>query len=1056
MPLNIYGRARRAAKFSALFGSTSLAAIASAMPASAQQVAQAQMAQGAPEAVPEQVLVTGSLIHGAAAVGVPVTTLGTDDFRTTGATTTADLFKTIPIAQVPAFQSSTDAGAKVEQTQSVNIRGLSGKGSRTLMLIDGFRFPSQGDSGCQIDPSIIPSLAIDRVDLLADGASATYGSDAVAGVINLILRRGYEGAVTEGSFGFSPGYGHNLYRGSALYGTKWDSGDLTVTYEYYMQQHTDGTKRPYYTMDFNAQGGLDNRIPIANSRPGTVSTGAPALPTGTTINSFAYPVTNVPGIPGTFTATQGTSCANCFAVPAGQNGVGLTWAKILANPGTKNEINPFADAWEEPDQFRSAVVATFDQNVMAGVQLFADGFYDNRRSIILNAAGPNSPAPAQNNAFTVAIPTTNPFYPIGAPAGIRVSYDLGLETPVHIAGNEIAGRYDAGFNIELPFNWTGKIYGSVSSDREYAIETGLVNPGQVSAALGWTMPASTVLASFAKPANVPYLNVFCDPTAFTCNNATTLAYIDGFRKYFEENIIHEYGATADGTVMALPGGDLKAAIGGVYDHYAYIDEDNENYNMPGTAQVGDLVEVKRREVYAAFAQVNVPIIGDANRLPLIQRAQIEASVRYDHYNAFGGTTNPKISGDWLVFDGLKLTGAWGTSFRAPSFQEAGFVSGTLIQPINQPAGGGSNNQGTCPQTGVAAVPGSAAALIDPNCSLALQFLGGIRLSNGAGIAAPVRPPGFTLSPEKAQNVSAGFDFAPDDPFLKGLDVQATYYFVKIRNKLAGCSVGSVSGQLDDPNYASCFVTAANNPNFQNQVLALLTNTRSQLPGVQVATNIAFIADGAYRNIGWQATNGVDFNASYDYDAGDLGAWNTGVAGTYIIDNYSVLNPGTPVVSVYSTPNSGTRNGPGGRLAYRARLGWAGGPDGAFSIVGFMNFLPHVNSNGGALPPLCFLQGNPTCASFGPQFAQYTTQYPTFSNYVPSMYTFDLSLSYKTGDVPANRYLKNIGVTLAVNDLLDKKPPFQYSVNTGSNTPHAFYNGISADQRFITLILTKAW
>ena len=122
----------------------------------------------------------------------------------------------------------------------------------------------------------------------------------------------------------------------------------------------------------------------------------------------------------------------------------------------------------------------------------------------------------------------------------------------------------------------------------------------------------------------------------------------------------------------------------------------------------------------------------------------------------------------------------------------------------------------------------------------------------------------------------------------------------------------------------------------------------------------------------------------------------------------------------------------------------------------MNFLPHVNSNGGALPPLCFLEGNPTCASFGPQFAQYTQQYPGFSNYVPSMYTFDLSISYKTGDVPANRYLKNIGVTVAVSDLLDKKPPFQYSVNTGSNTPHAFYNGISADQRFITLILTKAW
>ena len=265
----------------------------------AQQAAPAQTAQAAPEQVPEQVLVTGSLIHGAAAVGVPVTNLGTQDFKTTGSLTAGDLFKTLPISNVPAFQSSTDAGSKVEQTQSVNLRGLSTKGSRTLMLIDGYRFPPQGDSGCQIDPSIIPSLAIDRIDVLADGASATYGSDAIAGVINVILRHGYEGAVTEGAFGFSPGYGHNYDRGSMLYGTRWSSGDITATYEYYSQDHVAGTKRPYFTMNFNDAAGVDNRTSLANSRPGTVSVGAPALPASTP-NGFNYPNTDVPGIPGAF------------------------------------------------------------------------------------------------------------------------------------------------------------------------------------------------------------------------------------------------------------------------------------------------------------------------------------------------------------------------------------------------------------------------------------------------------------------------------------------------------------------------------------------------------------------------------------------------------------------------------------------------------------------------------------------------------------------------------------------------------------------------------------
>ncbi len=143
-------RRSRAVRFTAWFGSASLAAIAAALPAAAQMPA--PVAQAGPETVPEQVLVTGSLIHGAAAVGVPVTSLGTEDFKQTGALTTADLFKTIPAAQVAAFQSATDAGANIERGQNVNLRGLSTKGARTLLLVDGYRFPGQGDGGCIVDP----------------------------------------------------------------------------------------------------------------------------------------------------------------------------------------------------------------------------------------------------------------------------------------------------------------------------------------------------------------------------------------------------------------------------------------------------------------------------------------------------------------------------------------------------------------------------------------------------------------------------------------------------------------------------------------------------------------------------------------------------------------------------------------------------------------------------------------------------------------------------------------------------------------------------------------
>ena len=98
-------------------------------------------------------------------------------------------------------------------------------------MIDGVLFPPQADGLCAIDPSIIPALALDRVDILADGASATYGSDAIAGVINVVLKRGFDGAVTMLHFQ-APDMGGQEYQASQLWGRTWDGGDITLTYEY--------------------------------------------------------------------------------------------------------------------------------------------------------------------------------------------------------------------------------------------------------------------------------------------------------------------------------------------------------------------------------------------------------------------------------------------------------------------------------------------------------------------------------------------------------------------------------------------------------------------------------------------------------------------------------------------------------------------------------------------------------------------------------------------------------------------------------------------------------
>src|SRR6266699_1509111 len=245
-------------RLTALLGTASFLTLATSLDAQAQQVAQAQMAQ-AREEVPEQVLITGSLIRGTVAVGVPVTNLGKADFVQTGALSASDLFRSIPEFNVGVGGGAgTVAAGRSEGGTRVNLRQLdTGSAPRNLMMIDGLRYPPQDQGLCQIEPDIIPVVAIDRIDLLLDGASATYGSDAIGGVFNIILKRAYDGAISE--FGYKGGAGgNNQYFASQLWGRTWDGGDITLSYEWRNTHNVKGTINSRYSFDFSPFG-LDNR-----------------------------------------------------------------------------------------------------------------------------------------------------------------------------------------------------------------------------------------------------------------------------------------------------------------------------------------------------------------------------------------------------------------------------------------------------------------------------------------------------------------------------------------------------------------------------------------------------------------------------------------------------------------------------------------------------------------------------------------------------------------------------------------------------------------------------
>jgi outer membrane receptor protein involved in Fe transport len=456
--------------------------------------------------------------------------------------------------------------------------------------------------------------------------------------------------------------------------------------------------------------------------------------------------------------------------------------------------------------------------------------------------------------------------------------------------------------------------------------------------------------------------------------------------------------------------------------------------------------------------VNIPIIGPDNALPFVESFVLEGGYRYDRYSNFGNVWTPKVSARWGVGYGLTFRGAWGEAFRAPGIAEASEVS-SQIQPLNTP---GAQEQLVLECEAVDALglppdianPGSLDAALNPTCdpSVALQRPGGIDLNGGAGVANPVRG-GFALDPEDATSWSVGFNYAPMDGFLAGLNVDFSYWKLRI-NGILDSKQNEFDG-TNDPRHTVCTapgpnctflvrpnlaapITDPSNAAFLAAVNAILENPRNTVNPAQ-ANLILFIRDNAITNIGFREISGLDLESRYDFALGNWGFWNVGWTGSYELTD---KNPG----------GSAFDGNTGGRLKWRARLGWSQGDEG-LAITAFLNHIPHSGPDNDT-PPRCFW-----AAGFGPGSCYPGSPYwgpvEIFSLAHPGLYVWDLNLQYRTGMMVTNPYLQNVTLSLNVRDLLNQEPPVNYS--SGGNRGEAFHPGsISPLQRYVTFTVTKNW
>jgi iron complex outermembrane recepter protein len=229
-----------------------------ALAAMAPALASAQEAPAEDEPFTDDIVVTGSLIRGAAPVGSNLIAVGQDQIAQTGATSSNELLASIPqvtnyFNRVPAADLAIAANQiQISRPNLRNISPTTAASSATLILFDGHRIATAGTKQASVDPDLIPTGAIERVEVVTEGGSATYGADAVAGVINFITRKKFDGLKVEGRYGFADKYWQ--VDANATLGKDWGSGSAYVSYTFTKSDALYGRDRRYIRrLDYSSQ-----------------------------------------------------------------------------------------------------------------------------------------------------------------------------------------------------------------------------------------------------------------------------------------------------------------------------------------------------------------------------------------------------------------------------------------------------------------------------------------------------------------------------------------------------------------------------------------------------------------------------------------------------------------------------------------------------------------------------------------------------------------------------------------------------------------------------------
>lgn len=759
----------------------------------------------------ERVQVTGSLIRRAEYSSTsPVQVISAETQTQVGQVSTSEFLQRSSIAAGSTQYNNTFGGYVIEGGTGVNSLSLRGLGAqRTLVLLNGRRPGPAGTRGQTgpFDLNVIPRVAVQRAEILKDGASSIYGSDAVAGVANIITRRNMNGGEVSIQANQPEKSGGAIYQGSAGYGWTFDRGSAMVAAEYFHQEALRMRDRDFLRCQqdnfFDADG---NRIDREDRSilAGTDLAGCESLYANTVMDAF-FGDRYIPAPDG---VTIGMIPGYRPRVSGRYDEDGAAWYEDVLNfdfTGSETAINKM----ERMSLYGNA---EYEFDFAGGVTWDAEWLYNRRET---TSEGWRQFFPLIGGATAVVDGygyANNPDFVAPVESGIAQPV-----MPYPSNSNQKVDYYYLASGIEGEIGntlWTWRFDASYSrSDGDYT--------------------RNSIIASRSGDVqfdpNGPRVDYF-DPCILSGQCMADL--INAVGASHTGNTIYDQAmatAVVTGDLFDLPAGPLGVALGAEYRYFS-IDDQPSDYSMGGDlwGESSALVTKGSDNVAEAFAEIEVPLVAGAAPF---ESLTLNASGRVFDYHTSGSSSVWKAGLNWQINPTLRIRGTVGTSYRTPALYELylGDQTAFLGQAAVDPCilWGESNNDFLRANCAAAGIPEDFAGA----AASATIVSGG-----GAGV----------LEPETSDAWNAGIILTPE---FADFSLAVDYFEMTVKDQVSQLGAGGILG--------GCY----GSPNFPNAFCDLFERNPGDHPTEPFKIETVY---DSYLNVNKQKTRGVDVNFRYDH------------------------------------------------------------------------------------------------------------------------------------------------------------------------------------------------